>query len=170
MARRGDGCRAAGSARRIEKLSQTYVLDTSTLLNLIRGKELGQQIDSAFGLRTAMYRHTISIVTHGEMKVLAERNNWGEQKRDALAVALDSLVTINIDSEPLVEAYVRVEKACRNAPGSERKMGQNDMWIAATALLCDLPIITTDDDFNHLNGRLITVHWVDPTLGKPKVP
>ena len=151
-------------------MNQAYVLDTSTLLNLIRGKELGQQIDAAFGLRTAMYRHTISIVTHGEMRVLAERNKWGAQKRDALDIALDSLVTVNIDSEPLVEAYVPIEEACRNAPLNPRTMGQNDMWIAATALPCDLPIITTDDDFNHLNGRLITVHWVDPTLGKPKAP
>jgi len=151
-------------------LSQAYVLDTSTLLNLIRGKELGQQIDAAFGLRAAMYRHTVSIVTHGETRVLAERNNWGDQKKDALAAALDSLVTMNIDSDRLVQAYVRVEEACRNAPGSPRTMGQNDMWIAATALLCDLPIITTDDALKHLNGRLITVHWVDPDLGKPKAP
>jgi tRNA(fMet)-specific endonuclease VapC len=149
-------------------LNQAYVLDTSTLLNLIRGKELGQQIDAAFGLRAAMYRHTISIVTHGEMKVLAERNSWGDQKRGALSFALENLVTVNIDSESMIDAYVRVEEACRNAHVNPRIMGQNDMWIAATALLCDLPIITTDDDFNHLNGRLITVHWVDPTLGKPK--
>lgn len=72
---------------------QAYVPDTSTLLNLIRGKELGQQIDAAFGLRAAMYRHTISIVTHGEMRVLVERNNWGNEKRRALNVALDSLVS-----------------------------------------------------------------------------
>ena len=65
-----------------------------------------------------------------------------------------------------MQAYVRVEEACRNVPGGERKMGQNDMWIAATALLCDLPIITTDEDFSHLNGSLISVHWVDPKLGK----
>jgi hypothetical protein len=87
-------------------------------LNLIRGKDLGQQIDAAFGLRAAMYRHTISIVTHGELRVLAARNNWGDQKKDALAAALNSLVTINIDSDPLVQAYVRVEEACRNAPGA----------------------------------------------------
>lgn len=150
-------------------MSQTYVLDTSALLNLIRGKELGQQIDSAYGLRMAMYRHTISIVTHGEIKVLAERNNWGDEKRNALATALDSLITINIDSEPLVQAYVQVEEASRNAPGGARNMGQNDMWIAATALLSGQPLITTDGDFNHLNGRLITVHWIDPRLGKATI-
>jgi predicted nucleic acid-binding protein len=138
-------------------------------LNLIRGKELGRQIDSAYGLQTAMYRHTISIVTHGELKVLAERNNWGLEKRKALSTALDSLVTVNIGGEPLIDAYVRIEDACRKAEGGERKMSHNDMWIAATALLCGLPIITTDDDFNHLHERLISVCWVDPNLGKSQL-
>lgn len=151
-------------------MSQTYVLDTSALLNLIRGKELGQQIDRAFGLRSAMYRHTISIVTHGELKVLAERNAWGDEKQTALANAVGSLVTINIDSTALVDSYVRVEEACRNTPGGAHSMQQNDMWIAATALVSGLPIITTDKDFNHLNGRLITVHWVDPDLSKAPTP
>ena len=137
-------------------MNQAYVLDTSTLLNLIRGKELGQQIDAAFGLRTAMYRHTISIVTHGEMRVLAERNKWGAQKRDALDIALDSLVTVNIDSEPLVEAYVRVEEACRNAPLNPRTMGQNDMWIAALCIQSDLPLISSDNHFSRPRG----LNWI----------
>jgi hypothetical protein len=47
-------------------MSQSYVLDTSILLNLIRGHELGRSIDLAFGLRAHLYRHTISIVSHGE--------------------------------------------------------------------------------------------------------
>ena len=145
-------------------MNPTYVLDTTTLLNLIRGKDLGQQIDRAFGLRSAMHRHTISIVTHGELRVLAERNTWGQEKRNALAFALANLVTLNIDSDAIVDAYVRVEEACRTFPAGERKMGQNDMWIAATALMTGLPIITTDTDFNHLHGRLITVHWIDPKL------
>jgi hypothetical protein len=57
-------------------MSQTYVLDPSTVLNLIRGKELGWQIDTAFGLRASTDRQSISIVTHGELRALAERNNW----------------------------------------------------------------------------------------------
>jgi predicted nucleic acid-binding protein len=151
-------------------LSQSYVLDTSIVLSLIRGKELGRQIDESFGLSAWRHRQTISIVTHGELKVLAERNNWGELKRQALAEALDHLVTVDIDSEILVDAYVRIEEACRQTSGGEQKMGQNDMWIAATALMSDLSLITTDRDFNHLNGRLIGVHWVDPTIGRPTKP
>jgi tRNA(fMet)-specific endonuclease VapC len=143
-------------------MSQSYVLDTSVILHLIRGQELGKSIDRAFGLRTAFYRHNISIVSHGELRVLAQRNQWGNEKLSALTLALDELVTVNLDSSAMIEAYVRVEESCRNVAGGEKKMGQNDMWIAATAFHVGLPLITTDKDFNHLDGRLIQVHWVDP--------
>jgi tRNA(fMet)-specific endonuclease VapC len=145
-------------------LSQSYVLDTSALLHLIRGKEVGEQIAKAFGLRESMHRHVISIVTHGELYALAGRRNWGHTQRAVLKSALENLVTVNVDRHVLVEAYVRVEEACRIAPGGAQKMGHNDLWIAATTLLTGLPLITTDKDFNHLNQRLILVHWVDPQL------
>jgi tRNA(fMet)-specific endonuclease VapC len=145
-------------------LSQNYVLDTSALLSLIRGKELGQQIDSAFGLRAFFHRHVISIVTHGELYAMANRNNWSQDKRNVLAHALNELVTVNIDNKPLVEAYVQVEASCRNVAGGERNMGHNDMWIAATSMVTGLPLITTDKDFQHLDVNLIRVHWVNPRL------
>ena len=150
-------------------MSQSYVLDTSVLLNLIRGQDLGLSIDRAFGLSAAFHRHIISIVSHGELRVLASRNEWGNKKLRALMLALRELVTVNVDNSPMVEAYVRVEETCRNAHGGERKMGQNDMWIAATAIHAGLPLITTDKDFNHLDGRLIQVHWVDPIGGQQRV-
>ena len=146
-------------------MSQSYVLDTSVLLNLVRGHELGKSIDRAFGLRATFHRHVISIVSHGELRVLAARRQWNGQKLDALTLALQELVTVNVDNGAMVDAYVRVEEGCRNASGSARKMGQNDMWIAATALHAGLPLITTDRDFDHLDGRLIQVHWVDPKNG-----
>jgi predicted nucleic acid-binding protein len=110
-------------------LKQSYVLDTGVLLNLVRGKELGTRIDREFALTSSMRLHTVSIVTHGELKVLAERNDWGAEKRNALAVALDNLVTLNIESEALVEAYVQVDRACRKSDGGSRTLSQNDMWI-----------------------------------------
>lgn len=150
-------------------MSQSYVLDTSVVLHLIRGHDLGESIDRAFGLRAAFHRHIVSVVSYGELRVLASRNQWGEPKLRALMLALQELVTVNVDSSAIVDAYVRVDETCRNAPGGERKMGQNDMWIAATALHAGLPLITTDKDFEHLNGRLIQVHWVDPRSGREMV-
>ncbi len=38
-----------------------------------------------------------------------------------------------------------------------RNMGKNDLWIAATAFLFGLPLVTTDHDFDHLHPHLIKV-------------
>jgi predicted nucleic acid-binding protein len=143
-------------------MSQSYVLDTSALLNLIRGGDLGKSIERAFGLRAAFHRHIVSIVSHAELRALAERNQWGDRKLGSLTLALNELVTVNVDSSSIVDAYVRIEENCRNVPTGDWNMGQNDMWIAATAIHVGLPLITTDKDFNHLDGRLVQVHWIDP--------
>ncbi|WP_353485140.1 hypothetical protein [Haliscomenobacter sp.] len=34
---------------------------------------------------------------------------------------------------------------------SPRNMGKNDLWIAATASVFNLELMTLDQDFNHLN-------------------
>ena len=57
-------------------MKQSFVLDTGVLLSLIRGNELGTRIDREFGLTRSMRLHTVSIVTHGELKVLADLNEW----------------------------------------------------------------------------------------------
>lgn len=36
-------------------------------------------------------------------------------------------------------------------------MHKNDLWIAATALVLDIPLITSDSDFDHLNNTLLQV-------------
>ena len=75
-------------------MSDSYALDTSVLLHLVRGKALGAQIDQAFGLRSSMHRHVVSIVTQAELSVIADRKNWGDDKRAALQHALDNLVVL----------------------------------------------------------------------------
>jgi len=40
-------------------------------------------------------------------------------------------------------------------------MGKNDLWIALTAALLGLTLITTDADFDHLNGSFFDVRKID---------
>ncbi len=44
-----------------------------------------------------------------------------------------------------------------------RKMGKNDLWIAATTYLTKATVITNDNDFDHLNGVYFPVIKL-PTL------
>ena len=55
-----------------------YLLDTSVILPLVRGNELGRYIDRRFGLRSSKQRPLVSVVTLGEVHVLARRNGWGD--------------------------------------------------------------------------------------------
>ena len=36
-------------------------------------------------------------------------------------------------------------------------MGKNDLWIAASAVITNARILTTDGDFNHLDPDFISV-------------
>jgi tRNA(fMet)-specific endonuclease VapC len=143
-------------------LSDSYVLDTSVVLSLIRGNALGKKIDQAFGLTSALHRQLVSIVTEAELWVMADRRAWGSEKRVALQHALDSLVIIPIDGRDLVQAYVDVSNADFAAAEGARNMGKNDIWIAATALYTELPLLTTDKDFRFLKNNLLQIMWVDP--------
>lgn len=144
-------------------MSQSYLLDTNVLLALIRGNALGTHIDQAFGLRASLHRHAVSIVTHAELLVLADRHNWGSAKRAVLEEALEHLVVVPVDGIELVQAYAIISATDLAASGGARNMGKNDIWIAATALYTSLPLLTTDRDFRFLHNNPLQIMWIDPS-------
>lgn len=126
---------------------------------------MGTHIDATYGLRAMKRRPAISIVTHGEVRVLAERNGWGDPKLAALQKALDALVTIDINIEEVVDAYVEIDIYSQRHPDGARDMGENDLWIAACAKASGATLLTTDRDFEHLNAQLLDVEYADPSVG-----
>lgn len=142
-----------------------FLLDTNIVLALMRGGALGTYIDVTYGLRATKRRPAISIVTHGEVRVLAMRNGWGGPKLVALQRALDALVTIDISIEEVVDAYVEIDIYSQKRPEGARNMGKNDLWIAACAKAAGAILLTTDKDFDHLNTNVIDVEYVDPGVG-----
>ena len=143
-------------------MTPSYCLDTNVLLLLLRGKEAGIAIEAAFGLMASPYLHTLSIVTHGEILALVDRSKWGAAKLSALNKALEEFVTIDIAGRRIVEAYRQIETFNAAFKGGAVKMGKNDIWIAASAIVSGLDLITTDRDFRHLDGVLLKVHRLDP--------
>ena len=144
-------------------MTETYVLDTNVVLLLARGGPQGQAIAQGFGLLVGGVRPLISVVTHGEMWVLAERNDWGEKKRTFLRQLLDNLVTVEI-SQPVIDAYVAIDLASHKHADGARNMSKNDLWIAATASAARAVLLTTDKDFAHLEPALLRHHYVDQRI------
>lgn len=144
-------------------MSRPYLLDTSVLLHLIRGRDLGRYIDVTFKLSQAPHRHLISIVAHGELWAMADHRGWGDDKRAALKMALDNVVTVDLNDQAILDAYVTMKRASRNAPGGARTLGDNDHWIAATTRAADAILLTTDRDFLHFHPDHCFVHYIDLT-------
>jgi tRNA(fMet)-specific endonuclease VapC len=140
-----------------------YLLDTNVVLALVRGQALGATIDATFSLSAGKRRPAISVVTHGEVRVLASRNGWGAAKIEALQNALDAVVTVDINIAEVIDAYVEIDIYSQQHSGGARSMGKNDLWIAACAKASGATLLTTDKDFDHLDPNLLTVKYIDPS-------
>lgn len=56
-----------------------------------------------------------------------------------------------------IDAYSQGKHLDKKHGLSSRNMGKNDLWIAATALVTNSTLITTDKDFDHLDPEFIKV-------------
>jgi tRNA(fMet)-specific endonuclease VapC len=83
-----------------------------------------------------------------------------------LTTLLDALTCFPVDgSSPLMDAYADIDAYSQGkhrlyplpAGFSARNMGKNDLWIAATAFLLDIKLLTTDHDFDHLHPHFMEV-------------
>lgn len=144
--------------------SRLFLLDTNIVLTLIRGNALATWIDKRFALRSSHISPLISIVTHGEVRVLAGRNAWGANKLKALQHALDSLVTVDIHHPDVLDAYVELDLFSQSYTQGARNMGKNDLWIAACAKAAGATLLTTDKDFDHLSQNMLSLEYIDPSL------
>jgi len=64
-----------------------------------------------------------------------------------------------LDEPGIPDAYVKIDVY---SEGIGRTMGKNDLWIAATANVTSATLLTTDKDFDHLDGAFINRVWIDP--------
>lgn len=140
-----------------------YVLDTNVLLYYVRGGTTRTFLVETYDVFGAGNEPYISIVTVAEILVLAEKYGWGPAKTTILQELLSNLNIIDIEFQDLVEHYVHIELFSLNLhpdkprAGSAMKMGKNDLWIAATAALIDATLLTSDKDFNHLDGEILQI-------------
>ncbi len=139
-------------------VNPNYILDTNVVLAIIRGKELGNYIERHYRIRSSPFRPFISIVTLAELYTMARRHEWGDQKYRLLATIEEELVVVNIDRRELAETYAEIRIDIPKGVS----IGQNDIWIAATAKVLGATLLTTDTDFDHMQPTHIQRIWIDP--------
>lgn len=91
----------------------------------------------------------VSVVTHAELTagVLAAPDVGTRVRRLATLAFVSEINPVGID---LATGQRWAELRAQMAAAG-RRVNVNDMWIAATALVLDVPVVTQDDDFDALS-------------------
>jgi tRNA(fMet)-specific endonuclease VapC len=91
----------------------------------------------------------ISFMTLAEMRQGALDANWGRRKSDVLEAYLSDFLVLHSDSSLCSTwASVRNESIRKG-----RQIGSADAWIAATAVVLAIPLVTNNPkDYRHLDG------------------
>jgi tRNA(fMet)-specific endonuclease VapC len=142
-----------------------YLIDTNILLSVVRSKDYKGFLNFLNLKNSSLY---ISIVTEAEIKSIGLRNQWSTARLGFLDFFLTQINIIDVN-QILLATYVQIDAYSQRSNPSftdypfntHRNMGKNDLWIASVAAIMNLTLITTDADFDHLNGVFFEVKKIN---------
>lgn len=108
----------------------------------------------------------LCVVSKGELRSIAIQNQWGKARRRRLEELMGDFYPADIFSEETIDCYAEIDAFSQNKlPGkplgtTARNMGKNDLWIAATAHILGAKLLTSDADFDHLDGVYIDLQKI----------
>ena len=144
-----------------------YLLDTNIIILYSRDSDISKRIEEEYRLFDESNTLAVSVVTLGEIDAFIKKR----QKIDKL---LNQLAKVKLNSKSIIERYGTIDAysqgKLKDNPSNftARNMGKNDMWIAATASVYNLTLITTDKDFSHLKDEFIQLEFVDVEMYKQR--
>jgi predicted nucleic acid-binding protein len=133
------------------------VLDTNILVHMVRGGSLEKRIHAEYAPLMTQPRPMISVVVDGELRSLSMQFEWGQRRAIHALFLLGYFDRVTIDRPDVLQAYAVIDSYSKRVG---RRMGKNDLWIAATAYVTGAELLTTDNDFDHLDGIFLTVRMI----------
>jgi predicted nucleic acid-binding protein len=122
----------------------SVVVDTCVLSYLYNGHSLAENYRSHLEGNTAI----ISFMTLAELHYGTLNNNWGDERRTDLMTHVARGYVLYPFNRALCKQWAVVRDRTRRVG---RQIKKNDSWIAATALLYDIPLVTNNrSDFEVL--------------------
>lgn len=149
-----------------------YLLDTNIVILYSRDSDISKRIEEKYQLFDESNTLAVSVVTLGEIDAFIKKLGIGEKKRQKMNSLLNQLAKVKLNSKPIIERYGTIDAYSqgnlKDKPSNftARNMGKNDIWIAATASIYNLTLITTDKDFNHLKDEFVNLEFVDIEMYK----
>jgi predicted nucleic acid-binding protein len=140
------------------------------VLGFVRGAGYAGYVEKKYAPSKAPNLASISVVTVAEIKSFAFRRNWAANKQSVLDELLRRFPATPIRQPSIIQKFAEIDafNHCQHptlqSPTSGHSMGDNDIWVAATASVLQATLLTTDRDFDHLNGVFLRVAYIDQSL------
>ena len=146
--------------------SRGFLLDTNIVLHATRAdSKLSAAIDAQFDLTNSRFRPAICEVSVGELLAFTRSERWGEKRKELLREKINGTLIVPISYPGIHERWAEMSSSLRTAGIS---IGQNDIWIAATASVAGMTLLTTDKDFSTLKRAIsLEVCVLDNRTGLP---
>ncbi|MGH9851800.1 MAG: type II toxin-antitoxin system VapC family toxin [Blastocatellia bacterium] len=131
-----------------------FPLDTNIFSDLMRANS---NVDIRLKGCSATDQVIICPIVRGEILFGIERLPAGKrrQRLHSIANLLFSKIPCEAIPESVGDHYSTIKLACQQKGLS---IGENDLWIAATALAFGATLVTRDPDFQSVD-RLLTIDW-----------
>lgn len=144
------------------------LLDTCIILHILRADDRGKKSIDIIETMGDDVIIVVSVVTKAELESLKIQNGWGQARTQKLDAFLENAIYVDIVSSDnkLLQSYTSIDSYSRRKmpdsignllPKGAIQMGKNDLWIAATAHSLNIPLLTADNDFDHLNSTFLKV-------------
>ncbi len=72
---------------------------------------------------------------------------------------LQQFILVDINSKDVLSTYAELDSFLEK---SGKPIEQNDIWIAATTIVAQAHLLTTDKDFDPLYPAYLDRTWIDP--------
>jgi predicted nucleic acid-binding protein len=121
-------------------------------------------IDQQFQLRSSPFRPVLCEVSVAELLAFSRSQSWGDKRRKLLEEIIGEHVVLPIGRPEIHAEWARLKSYARSK-GLPIQHDHNDLWIAATASVAGLTVMSTDlAAFLPFRGML-ALELLDPTSG-----
>jgi tRNA(fMet)-specific endonuclease VapC len=148
----------------------TYLFDTNIVVHYLRESSLYQFIENQFFPFIDGNETALCVVSIGELRSIAIQSQWGLKRLTKFEEYLSEFIITDIRSEDVLLRYAEIDAFSQGRLNDNplvltaRNMGKNDLWIAATASVLSATLITTDNDFEHLDQIYLNLIKLDPKI------
>lgn len=143
-----------------------YLLDTNIIIIYSKSKDLARKIEADHAIFAKENNLAVSIVSIAEIRSIIHQFEIGDKRKIGIEKILENTTRLDISYEEIMNRYEEIDAFSQGkhrtikSDFSPVNMGKNDLWIAATASAFDIVLVTTDKDFNHLDGKFLKLKFI----------